>query len=434
MNERDLAQFIITDIFETGAYNNIILSKTLSKENLSSEKRAFVTELVNGTLRRLITIDYVLSLFSKTKKEKMRPFILNTLRVAIYQILFMPTVPDSAACNEAVKNTKAHRFERLSGFVNGVLRNISRQKDNIDYTGATAAQTFSRKYSVPEFVVGYWLESKTEKETEQLCASFCEYPRIYIRVNTLKTSAKELKQRLIVENVTVCDTIVPEVLEISKTGNIAELSSFKEGLFFVSDLAACLVTHITDVKPGQTVADLCAAPGGKSFSLAMKMQNKGKIYSCDIYEHKTELIEKGAKRLGIDIIEPTISDACVTNEDLKADVVLIDAPCSGLGLLKRKPDIAFNRNKEDIDTLAALQRKILEASIPLVKDGGKIVYSTCTISKKENGDNVEYIRKKYGLKAVPFSLPGKGENCGEAEILPGDYSNDGFYVAVLEKV
>ena len=132
MNERDLAQFIITDIFETGAYNNIILSKTLSKENLSSEKRAFVTELVNGTLRRLITIDYVLSLFSKTKKEKMRPFILNTLRVAIYQILFMPTVPDSAACNEAVKNTKDHRFERLSGFVNGVLRNISRQKDNIE--------------------------------------------------------------------------------------------------------------------------------------------------------------------------------------------------------------------------------------------------------------------------------------------------------------
>lgn len=440
MNEREIAVFILMDIFNERAYNNIILRKTLnSHSELTPVQKAFITELVNGTLRNLINIDYIIDKFSKTKTLKMKPFILNNIRIAVYQIIYMDKIPVSAACNEAVKLAKKRSFASLSGFVNGVLRSIARGKDSIEYP-SDKVKALGIKYSYPQWIMEYWLEEMTEDEIEKICRAFSEPPVISICVNTTKTDKYELKDRLLKEGIQAdTDTVSDNSLYIYKTSNIAESKCYKEGLFHIMDESSMLAVQIMSPEKNSVVADLCAAPGGKSFAAAELMENTGVVYSRDIYEHKVRLIKEGAERLGLTVIKAEIKDAEKSDPNLKADYVIADVPCSGFGLVRKKPDIKYNKTYDDIEELVKIQRRILKAAADSVKEGGVLIYSTCTISHKENIENVKWFCGEYGFKCEDITkyLP-KGTNCktadkGYIQILPYMWGTDGFFVARMRK-
>lgn len=442
MQEREIALFVLMDIFAEGAYNNIVLRKTLREHNeLNGMQKAFVTELVNGTLRNLIQIDYIIGQFSKTPVKKLKPFILNNLRIGIYQLLYMDKIPNSAVCNEAVKLAKKRGFASLSGFVNGVLRNIARNKEDIEYPNESteSVKYLAVRYSYEEWMIKYWLEDHTYDEVKAMCIANSQPPQLSICVNTLKTDRQKLKEILEVEGMTVsCDTLLPNSLYITKTQDLGSSEAFKQGLFHIMDESSMLAVYLLGAKSGDRVIDVCAAPGGKSCAIAENMNNKGIVVAGDCYEHKVKLISENAERLGIDIIEARLRDALNEYDDNELyDCVLVDAPCSGLGLVKKKPDIKYNKSLEDITELAQLQMQIAKKAARLVKKGGYLVYSTCTISKRENLDNVERIKAELGLEEVKLELP-EGISCdtaekGYIELLPGKYNTDGFFIALFRR-
>lgn len=441
MNERETAAEVLISILDKKAYNNIALKTTLDASNLNSLQRAFVTELVNGTLRNLILLDYVISCFSKTPIKKLRPLILNILRISVYQILFLDKTPESAVCNEAVKIVKKRGFKQLSGFVNAVLRNIVRNKDNISYPAENTSEYLSIRYSYPIQLIEYWLKELNYEQIEQLCISSAEPPDISACVNTIKTEPQALKTMLESENIAVFDSAILELsaLRLSKTGDLSKSQAYNDGLFHVMDESAMLAVKALNPMPNERILDVCAAPGGKSFLCAYMMKNSGAIHARDIYKHKLELINSGAQRLGISIITTDIHDAAVVS-DIEAvyDKVIIDAPCSGLGLTRKKPDIKYNKKAEDIAALAQLQRDILKASSAYVKTGGTLVYCTCTISSKENLDNVEWFCNNFNYKLdslVPYikaEIPGRER--GYIQILPQMFGTDGFFIARMIKI
>lgn len=441
MKEREIALYAITDILSEKGYNNIVLRKTLGQnKQLSIVQRGFVTELVNGTLRNLINIDYIINSFSKTKTEKMKPVVLNTLRLAVYQIMYMDKVPDSAACNEAVAFIKKKGLAGLSGFVNGVLRNIVRNKGSIKYPDEKSDPIayLSVKYSYPEWIIKYWLEEFDYDSVIKMCAENSLAPRVGICINTNRTDRAELKALLAKDNVAVTDGCISnDSLYISKTSDITQTQAYGKGLFHIMDESSMLAVKILDPKKGNTVIDVCAAPGGKSFYCGYLMQNEGEIISGDVHEHKINLLKEGADRLGLDIIKPVLADAAILDRQFenKADCVLADAPCSGLGLVKKKPDIKYNKTYEDILSLAKLQRDILKTAAAYVKVGGSLVYSTCTVSSKENIENVRWFLDNFDYEAVDITplLPDKIKcdtaKDGYIQILPGDFGTDGFFIA-----
>lgn len=442
MNEREVALNLISDILNEGAYNNIILRRFFNRnKTLSTVERSFITEVVNGTLRNLIHIDYIIDFFSKTKTKKMKPVVLNILRISVYQIVFMDRVPASAVVNEAVKIMKKRGIGGLSGFVNGVLRGIIRGLENVEYP-KEPIELLAVKYSYPKWIIKYWLEEIDIEEIEKICIENNKAPRICAYINTLRIDKKSLKKIFAEDNITFSDGKLAEnAFYFSKTSDIAQLKAFKNGFFHIIDESAALCALVANPKAGQTLIDVCAAPGGKSFTCAYIMKNKGKIYARDIYEHKIDLINDGAKRLGIDIIESQLKPAEIKYEQdvEKADVVMVDAPCSGLGLLRKKPDIKYDKTMEDVESLAKLQRDILSVAQSYVKKGGVLLYSTCTISKKENIENVRWFCENFDFKLDDLT-PFIGEyfdngqlKKGYIQIMPHMYSTDGFFIARLRK-
>lgn len=441
MKEREIALYAITDILSEKGYNNIVLRKTLNKNyRLSIVQRGFVTELVNGTLRNLINIDYVIGCFSKTPCNKMKPVVLNTLRLAVYQIIYMDKVPDSAACNEAVAFIKKKGLAGLSGFVNGVLRNVARNKAYVKYPDEknNPVEFLSIKYSYPRWIIEYWLKEFDYERVFEMCAENSLAPRVGICINKNRTNRQELKKLLAEDNIAVTDGCISnDSLYISKTSDITMAKAYQSGMFHIMDESSMLAVKVLDPKPGDTVIDVCAAPGGKSFYCGYLMENKGKIIAGDVHEHKINLLTEGAERLGLDIIKPILSDASVFNGNYAdtADCLIVDAPCSGLGLVKKKPDIKYNKTYEDILNLVRLQREILKESAAYVKVGGTLVYSTCTVSVKENAENVKWFLENFDYEAVDISalLP-DNIKCdtakhGYIQILPGDFGTDGFFIA-----
>ena len=443
MKEREIALYAIIDILNEKAYNNIVLRKVLTKnKHLSMVQRAFITELVNGTLRNKINIDYIIGLYSRTPVEKMKPLILNNIRISVYQMIYMDKVPDSAAINEAVELTKKRGFGTLAGFVNGVLRNIARNKDNIKYPNKEKdpVKYLSVKYSYPVWIIEYWLKELDTETIERICLSNRVPPKVSACINTLKTDMPSLKKALSEDNIAVTSGVFKEnALYLSKTRDITQTAAFSAGLYHVMDESAMLAVDILAPKPGENILDCCAAPGGKSFYCAYKMQNKGRIYSADVYEHKLELIKNGVERLGIDIIDTVLGNAAVINEDFigKMDRVLVDAPCSGFGLFRKKPDIKYNKTEEDVESLAKVQRDILSNCQNYVKKGGCLVYSTCTISIKENLENVKWFCQEFDYeledisKYLNFECPTAKD--GYIQILPCDFNTDGFFIARFRK-
>lgn len=416
-NARKVAALALGKIFTEGAYSNIAVNSFLKETDLTPTDKAFTTALIYGVLDRKITLDYVISSFIKTPIKKLSPFTLNTLRVALYQIMFMDKIPDSAAVNEAVKLIKKSKESRNSGFVNAVLRNILRsdgllpQGDSID--------DLSVIYSCPRAIIESFIKDYGKESTISLLEEALKPALLTVRVNTLKISVEDFAQ-----DIGDATPIIPNgAVNINKGIDVSKSPLYLDGKFFVQDTASQTAVSVLGPKSGDKVLDMCAAPGGKSFSMAILMENKGKIISCDIYDHKCELIKKSAVRLGLDIIKPTVQDSTVYNPDLgEFDCVLCDVPCSGLGIIRRKPDIKY-KDFSEFDGLLPIQKKILNNAKNYLKSGGRLLYSTCTLRRAENEDVVsEFLTKNDDFK-LEYSHT----------FMPHIDGTDGFFCALLIK-
>lgn len=443
INPREIAAEAIMEIMTADAYNTMTLRRLLRQNGaMPRQDRAFVTELVNGTLRNLLYIDYVLNTFSKTKTEKMKPWILAILRTAVYQLYFME-IPAHAAIDEAVKLTGARGYAALKGFVNGVLRTAAKKKDEIPLPQRETAEYLSVRYSHPLWLVRMWIAYFGYAETERLCAFDNQSPDVTIRVNTLRTTATALRTALAEAGAEVQEgRLCENALHLTKTADLSRLETFRRGLFHVQDESSQLAVEILDPQKGEIILDLCAAPGGKSFTIAEKMENTGELISRDIYTHKIELMEEGAERLGISCMECEVRDATERNaaDAEKFDRVLVDAPCSGLGLLRKKPDIRLKKSGDEIDSLVPLQRQILENAAGYVKRGGVLLYSTCTLCRKENEKNVEWFLRQYPEFAaedisgfLPEGMASETAQKGYLTLLPHQTGTDGFFIARMRR-
>ena len=403
------------------AYSNITLNKFLSDAELSSVDKSFITALFYGVLDRTITIDYVLSQFIKTPLKKVDSFVLEVLRVALYQIMYMDKIPDSAAVNEAVKIVKNSKRKSLSGFVNGVLRNILR--DGVHLPQGNSINELSVRYSCPEWIVKSFTSDYGIENAINLLKSSLKAPPVTLRVNSLKTTTNALCEMLNNDGISAKVSLLDNAIDISGGIDITKSRMYKEGFFHVQDIASQTVVSVLNPVKDERVLDVCAAPGGKSFTTAQYMQNTGEIISCDLYEKRVELIKKGAVRLGISNITATQNDATVYNERFgKFDAVICDVLCSGLGVIRRKPEIKY-KDLEEYQDITEIQMQILETSVKYLKDDGRILYSTCTLRKCEN----EYIIERFLDKYPQYELK------YQRTFMPHIDGSDGFYCALLVK-
>ena len=436
--EREIAVRGLMEIFEKKSYSNVAMRRILARHDwLNRTQKAFVTEIVSGCIRNLLQIDYIISSFSNTPVAKMKPAIANILRVSVYQMRFMDKVPTFAICNEAVDLTKKMGFARLAGFVNGVLRNIARNLDTLDLP-----DSFEIKYSCAPWIVRQFVDEMGLETTEALLASICKPPDLTLCVNTNKTSVEALREILTVEGLDVgYGGLAKNALTVSKTSDIASLTSFQKGYYHVMDQAAMLAVHAAAPAENSRIIDICAAPGGKSF-LAAYLAPNSRILARDIHDFKLKQLKESAKRLGLDNITAEKWDATVFDEKLRdsADLVIVDAPCSGLGTMRRRPDIKLFKQEGSIDGLVILQRKILSNAAGYVKPGGKLLYSTCTINRRENIENRDWVLNNHPLLAADFSSNVSDvpefttARDGWLQILPQHFDTDGFFISIFEKV
>lgn len=440
---REIALKVLYEINEQGAYSNISLSRNIGN-TLTSLDDSFVRELVYGVLENKLLIDYIITKFSKVKFKKISPYIKEILRLGIYQILFMDRIPESASVNESVKLAKRYGNKGSIGYVNGLLRNVTRNKNLIELPDKDKhpIEYLSIKYSHPKWMLHIWLKEYGYDFTESLCIANNKKPKLNIRVNTLKISKEDLVKLLKEKGFIVQRTkYAYDGLIIENPVKITETEEFKNGYFQIQDESSMLVAQIMTPKEGSFVIDVCSAPGGKSTHIAQIMNNNGKIIARDVYDHKLNLIKENCNRLGINIIETQKFDALQVDKALigKADYCLVDAPCSGLGLLRRKPDIRWNKDEDNINEITRLQYQILLNSSKYIKRNGYLVYSTCTINRDENinlihsflKNNTEF--KLIGFKDLIRNPDERNNNSGYIELYPNIHETDGFFIAKMTK-
>lgn len=441
VNPRTLAFNILYKVSEDKAYSNLTVNSMLKESGLSGLDSAFVSAIVYGVLEKQITIDYVIRQYSNLPMRKIEIKTLIILRMGIYQMLFMDKVPDSAAVNESVKIAKKKGLMKSCGFINAVLRNFVRADKKYSLPSEKEREKYlSVKYSCPENLVKQWLEFYGYEATLGMLNSLEGRPPVSVRVNTLKISPEKLLEIFKGEGVKAERNPVPYSLNIKFSGSIENLDSFKKGYFHVQDSAGTLCALIAGPEKGDIVYDICSAPGGKAFSMGELMENKGELYCFDLYEHKLRLIEKGAKRLGINIIKTAVRNGAEpeNKEEKAADVILCDVPCSGTGILRRKPEIRYKDNQYD-ENLTDIQYKILTESAKLLKDGGRLVYSTCTLNPLENNNVVKrFLKENQNFFGKALNLPKDikrtiKEEEYEITLFPQTNGTDGFYIALLQK-
>ncbi len=436
---RQVAFEALLKIHRDGAYSNLVVDSLL-KENkgLDERDKAFVCNIVYGTLDRLIIIDYNLSLYLNQPVRKLKPELHTILRMGTYQLLFMDKVPSRAAVNESVNLAKLNKSSFAASLVNAVLRRVSDNGIRLPEGGENDPEYLSVKYSCPEWIIKLWIDAYGMDNAVSLAEKALEAAPIVIKVNTTKITADELIWKLAEEGVVAEKSAsVPNALIISNTGSVEDLDSYKNGLFHAQDIASQLCCMALDAKEGETVFDLCAAPGGKTFTIAESMNNTGVIRSFDVYQSRVDLIKSGAKRLGLDNVYTYLSDASLFNENYGlADKVLCDVPCSGLGIIRRKPEIRF-KNKSEIDVLPEIQYRILCNAVKYLKDGGRLVYSTCTLNPKENSEICDrFLREHPGFEAVRVhpDLPRYGDEDDKyLTLMPHIHNTDGFFIAAFVK-
>jgi len=440
---RELALEILYAVETKEAYANLELNFFLERYNPPREERALAAELVYGVLRRRNTLDWIIRQYAQRSLEKMTPWIRNILRLSVYQLLYLNRIPVSAACNEGVNLAKKKGHLGVSKFVNGILRNIARNLDNVPWP-KDLALFISIKYSHPLWLVERWLNRLGKEETIRLCEVNNEPPPLSIRTNTWKTNRQELLEVLQQEGIRgEASTLIPEGIQIRGIFSLQNLPSYQAGLFQVQDESSMLAAYLLAPEPGETILDACSAPGGKTTHLAQMMGNRGKIIANDYHPHRVKLVEESCRRLGIEIVETRVGEAEKLAEfyQEKMDRVLVDAPCSGLGVLRRKPDARWKKKPEDLEELPKIQLAILESSAQCVKPGGNLVYSTCSIEPEENREIVtEFLarNKEFQLGEVKNYLPQEfplktSANPGYLQIYPQDYQTDGFFLSRLER-
>lgn len=432
VNTRELALGILMEVLEQGAYSHLVLRAVLEKHQyLDKRERAFLTRLTEGTIQRMVELDYILNQFSKVSVPKMKPLIRNLLRMSVYQIKYMDAVPASAVCNEAVKLAKKRGFASLGGYVNGVLRNIDRNLAAVTYPDEATQpiRALSVRYSAPEWLIQQWVDDYGDARAREILeASLTEAP-LTIRTNLAKVTPKELKDKLKEEGVTVDlavtwgDPKLSYAFALSGVNYLNGLSAFREGLFYVQDISSMLVAEYAAPKQGDYCIDVCGAPGGKGLHIAEKLQGTGHVEVRDLSERKVALIEENITKYGMTNISAKRWDATVPDETAvrRADIVIADLPCSGLGVLRKKTDIKYRMSREQEEELVLLQRRILDTVAAYVKPGGTLLYSTCTIHRAENEGNVAWF------------TGGHPEFClmEQRQLFPQRGAGDGFFFAKL---
>ncbi|MBR5152310.1 MAG: 16S rRNA (cytosine(967)-C(5))-methyltransferase RsmB [Clostridia bacterium] len=421
-NARELTLKALYSVEVEGTYSNQALKTLLGQKDLPREDRGFVTELLLGVVRNKLFLDYVISRFSSVRLKKLSPWIHGILRLGVYQVVCMERIPDSAACNEMVKLAGKYSRGASKGFVNGVLRTVSREKDRIPYPD-DQTEAMSVRYSCPLWLTEKLLSQYGAETEEILAATLKPYP-VSLRVNTLKTDKEELQKRLLEEGVrTYPHEKNDRCLYVDGGLNVEQSPAYRDGLYTLQNISSMTAVEWLAPLRGERVLDLCAAPGGKTTYMGERMENTGKIVACDIHPHKIPLLTAAAERLGLTIVETVCLDATELSAEWMEsfDCVLADVPCSGIGVIHKKPDIKWNRNAEDVDALAEVQEKILNNAATYVKAGGRLVYSTCTILQEENGDQIA----KF-LKTHPEFVLEKEET-----LFIHKTGGSGFYIAKL---
>lgn len=450
-NTRELVLDVLMEVLEKGTYSHLVIRDVLDKYNYSKTRdKAFVKRMTEGTLERLIQIDYILDQFSKVPVSRMKPLIRNLMRMSVYQMLFMDSIPDGAVCNEAVKLAGKRGFKGLSGFVNGVLRNIARNKEKLPYPdrNENEKQYLSVRYSMPEWLIEKWISAYGKEKTWTMLEDLLKEHPVTVRlreemksteknawIGKLKEAGVEIKEH----------AYFPYAYLINHVSGIKNLPGYEEGWFTVQDVSSMLVAEAagvckTDVIDNFLVVDVCAAPGGKSMHMAEKLSGSGKVIARDLSEYKVSLIRDNIERMGYQNIEPQVYDACKMDETLlgRADVVLADLPCSGLGIMGKKRDIKYRITKDGMAELVRLQRLILDVVWQYVKPGGVLIYSTCTINPDENDHMVEWILEHYPFELeslapfLPEVLLEEGKD-GMLQLFPGIHEADGFFLARLRR-
>lgn len=431
MTARALAIKALVRVGSEGAYSNLVMDGELEHSGLEGRERAFAVALFYGTLERLITLDACVERYSTMKMAKLSKEVLAILRVSLYQLLYMPQVPSYAVVNEAVKLTRAVRQTSAGSFVNGVLRAFLRDGGKIPLPEGELPR-LSVAYGMPQPLLALLVESYGKEQTLRFLEQCAPPTPVYLRVNTTKTTAEELAALLAQEGMETVATGLENCLELRGGGDIRRLEAFTKGLFHVQDFSSQLCAKALEAAPGMRVLDVCAAPGGKSFTIAQHMADQGELVALDLHPGRVGLIQQGAARLGLGCIQAGQGDAAEFHPDRGLfDRVLCDVPCSGYGILRRKPEIRYKPLSEG-DQLPAVQYKILEESAKYSKVGGLVVYSTCTLNPKENEKVVERFLAAHpgfrprglgvlGLEAWHVTLMGTPHNC------------DGFFIAALEK-
>ena len=436
MNSREVALNIINRVLIEGAYSNLVLSNELNESDLNEKDRALVTELVYGTIRRKKTLDMIISNYIKDI-SLMDERVLNILRMAIYQMHFLDKVPEFAACNEAVELAKQISVQD-SKLVNGILRSYTKNPDDMDVKDKIDRLVY--QYSYEPWFIRMIYKQYGEENGRKILAGLNATPKVTVRVNASKGEYDEVFERLEemgydVEEGYAC----PEAIIIKGGSSIENNELFREGLITVQDESAMLVSPLLDLKAGDVALDLCAAPGGKTTHIAELLENEGKVYSFDLHENKLSLINENLERLGLNNVEVEAMDATKLNSKYVAcaDKVLIDVPCSGLGIIRKKPEIKWNKSRKALKDLVPTQRAIMENAWAYLKNGGTIIYSTCTLNTEENQDNVEWFLNKYKDAKVEKIFLGNMDNFiynndDSLTILPNEYM-DGFYIAKISK-
>ena len=442
---REIILEILLEVTSGREYSHIMIRNVLEKyDYIKPEDKALIKRISEGTLERMIQLDYVIDQFSNTKTTKMKPVIVNILRMAVYQILFMDKIPDSAACNEAVRLAEKKKFFQLKGFVNGVLRNIIRSKDQIKYPNPDKNRdlNLSIRYSMPQWIIKLWDEQYSKALTEQMLEGLLKEHPVVIRIK--ESLAKDEKESLLKEmeqRGISCQQhpYLDYAYRLDHVEGAFMIPGFAKGIVTIQDVSSMLAVEVAKIRSDMHIIDVCAAPGGKATLAAEKLSGSGMVEARDLTDYKTDLINQNIQRMNLTNITAQKADALVLDSEKieTANVVIADLPCSGLGVIGKKRDIKYHISQDSIFEITELQKKILNVVWQYVKCGGALIYSTCTINKTENDEVVRWFTENYPfeLESITESLPEQLRSVdtdeGHLQLMPGVHETDGFYMARL---
>lgn len=446
VNGREVVLDILLELSKQTEYSNVLIAAVLEKyDYLDGREKAFIKRVSEGTVERRIQIDHVLEQFSKVPVRKMKPLIRELLRMSVYQILFMEKIPDAAVCNEAVKLAKKRKFQSLQGYVNGVLRAVAGKREEIVYPDRETAfrEYMSVCYSMPAELVEHFCDAYGEEQCETILRSFLQRKAVSIR---LSEALEERQQEELFERWRQAGAKVQRhpylsyAVEVEKAEGIRNLAGYSEGIFTVQDVSSMLAVEAAGIRPGDTVLDVCAAPGGKALHAAEKLRDTGQVIACDVTLYKTEKIEENRNRLHMKNVSVKVQDARQRNEALlgTADVLLADVPCSGLGVIGKKQDIKYRVTRQSMEEIVRLQKEIIGNVVHYLKPEGVMIYSTCTMNPGENEEMVQWICETFDMvpesmaQFMPEALRGESEK-GYLQLLPGIHETDGFFLSRLRR-